>query len=343
MNENLLSVLSQQTFKWVITGVAGFIGSNILEMLLKHNQKVIGIDNFETGHKKNLDDVQNNLSNEDWQRFDFHELDINDYDLIQPIFKNTDFVLHQAALGSVPRSLKDPLRTNAVNIDGFLNVIHASKENNVRGFIYAASSSVYGDHKELPKKENIIGNPLSPYALTKYTNELYAKIYSMEFGLRSIGLRYFNVFGKRQDPNGAYAAVIPLWINSILKDKNIYINGDGSTTRDFCYIENAVQANIFSALNIQNQENQFEVFNVAFGESNSLDTLSKLIASILDENGHTYSKKPIYRDFRAGDIKDSLADISKAKNLIGYMPLYSLEAGLRECIPWYIDNRNNNA
>ena len=343
MNENLITVLDQNTFKWIITGVAGFIGSNILEILLKHNQEVIGIDNFETGHKKNLLDVQNKLSEKDWMRFNFYELDINDYDVIQPIFKNTDFVLHQAALGSVPRSLKDPLRTNAVNINGFLNVIHASKENNVRGFIYAASSSTYGDHKELPKKENVIGNPLSPYALTKYTNELYAKIYSEEFGLRSIGLRYFNVFGKRQDPNGAYAAVIPLWINSILQNKDIYINGDGSTTRDFCYIKNAVEANILSALNIDNQENQFEVFNIAFGESNSLDTLSNLIVSILEEHGHIYSKKPIYRDFRAGDIKDSLADISKAKNLINYTPLYSLEDGLRECIPWYMDDRKNNA
>ena len=322
-------------YKRQVTGVAGFIGSNILEALLKNNQNVIGIDNFETGHASNLDDVKSTVSDKQWNNFDFYEVDINKYEQVESAFQNIDFVLHQAALGSVPRSINDPIRSNAVNISGFLNVLNISKEKNVKGFIYAASSSTYGDHPALPKKEQNIGSPLSPYAITKYANELYAKIFSEHYGIKTIGLRYFNVFGKRQDPRGAYAAVIPLWIQSVINNKEVFINGDGTTTRDFCYIDNAVEANILAALSL-NKINMHAVMNIAFGESNDLNTLFKLIVAILKKNGRSYEMNPTYREFRPGDVKNSLADISKAKELIGYSPAYSLEAGLEESINWYL-------
>ena len=327
--------LGKHKYNWLVTGVAGFIGSNILEALLKNNQNVIGIDNFETGHASNLDDVKSTVSDKQWNNFDFYEVDINKYEQVESAFQNIDFVLHQAALGSVPRSINDPIRSNAVNISGFLNVLNISKEKNVKGFIYAASSSTYGDHPALPKKEQNIGSPLSPYAITKYANELYAKIFSEHYGIKTIGLRYFNVFGKRQDPRGAYAAVIPLWIQSVINNKEVFINGDGTTTRDFCYIDNAVEANILAALSL-NKINMHAVMNIAFGESNDLNTLFKLIVAILKKNGRSYEMNPTYREFRPGDIKKSLADISKAKELIGYSPAYSLEAGLEESINWYL-------
>ena len=327
--------LGKHKYNWLVTGVAGFIGSNILEALLKNNQNVIGIDNFETGHASNLDDVKSTVSDKQWNNFDFYEVDINKYEQVESAFQNIDFVLHQAALGSVPRSINDPIRSNAVNISGFLNVLNISKEKNVKGFIYAASSSTYGDHPALPKKEQNIGSPLSPYAITKYANELYAKIFSEHYGIKTIGLRYFNVFGKRQDPRGAYAAVIPLWIQSVINNKEVFINGDGTTTRDFCYIDNAVEANILAALSL-NKINMHAVMNIAFGESNDLNTLFKLIVAILKKNGRSYEMNPTYREFRPGDVKNSLADISKAKELIGYSPAYSLEAGLEESINWYL-------
>ena len=327
--------LGKHKYNWLVTGVAGFIGSNILEALLKNNQNVIGIDNFETGHASNLDDVKSIVSDKQWNNFDFYEVDINKYEQVESAFRNIDFVLHQAALGSVPRSINDPIRSNAVNISGFLNVLNISKEKNVKGFIYAASSSTYGDHPALPKKEQNIGSPLSPYAITKYANELYAKIFSEQYGIKTIGLRYFNVFGKRQDPHGAYAAVIPLWIQSVINNKEVFINGDGTTTRDFCYIDNAVEANILAALAL-NKINMHAVMNIAFGESNDLNTLFRLIVAILKKNGRSYEMNPTYREFRPGDIKNSLADISKAKELIGYSPAYSLEAGLEESINWYL-------
>ncbi len=336
MNALKFTELSTQSHNWLITGVAGFIGSNILETLLLNNQNVIGIDNFETGHASNLHDVKLSVSEEQWNNFEFHEIDINQYEQVESVFNNIDFVLHQAALGSVPRSINDPIRSNAVNISGFLNVLAISKEKNVKGFIYAASSSTYGDHPELPKKEQNIGTPLSPYAVTKYANELYAKIYSEHYGIKTIGLRYFNVFGKRQDPHGAYAAVIPLWIESAINNKEIFINGDGTTTRDFCYIKNAVEANILAAMSINKISTNSEVMNIAFGESNDLNRLFKLIVSILEKNGKLYKLQPVHRDFRPGDIKNSLADISKAKKLIGYSPAYSLEEGLKESIEWYL-------
>ena len=327
--------LGKHKYNWLVTGVAGFIGSNILEALLKNNQNVIGIDNFETGHASNLDDVKSIVSDKQWNNFDFYEVDINKYEQVESAFQNIDFVLHQAALGSVPRSINDPIRSNAVNISGFLNVLNISKEKNVKGFIYAASSSTYGDHPALPKKEQNIGSPLSPYAITKYANELYAKIFSEQYGIKTIGLRYFNVFGKRQDPHGAYAAVIPLWIQSVINNKEVFINGDGTTTRDFCYIDNDVEANILAALSL-NKINMKAVMNIAFGESNDLNTLFRLIVAILKKNGRSYEMNPTYREFRPGDIKNSLADISKAKELIGYSPAYSLEAGLEESINWYL-------
>ena len=327
--------LGKHKYNWLVTGVAGFIGSNILEALLKNNQNVIGIDNFETGHASNLDDVKSIVSDKQWNNFDFYEVDINKYEQVESAFQNIDFVLHQAALGSVPRSINDPIRSNAVNISGFLNVLNISKEKNVKGFIYAASSSTYGDHPALPKKEQNIGSPLSPYAITKYANELYAKIFSEQYGIKTIGLRYFNVFGKRQDPHGAYAAVIPLWIQSVINNKEVFINGDGTSTRDFCYIDNAVEANILAALSL-NKINMHAVMNIAFGESNDLNTLFRLIVAILKKNGRSYEMNPTYREFRPGDIKNSLADISKAKELIGYSPAYSLEAGLEESINWYL-------
>ena len=338
MREDIKTALQKKKYTWLITGVAGFIGSNLLESLLTNNQCVIGIDNFETGHQDNIDDVKQSVSSSQWKNFTFHEIDIFNYTELENVFNDVDFVLHQAALGSVPRSISDPKRTNEVNISGFLNILNIAKENLVKGFIFATSSSVYGDHKTLPKKENCIGNPLSPYAITKLTNELYAKTFSEHYGFKSVGLRYFNVFGKRQDPHGAYAAVVPRWIKSMIDNNEIYINGDGSTTRDFCYIENAIDANILSALKIQEMTNNFEVMNIAVGESNNLNKLFELIYSITAKNLVRCDKKLSYRDFRAGDIKDSLADISKAKKLIDYYPRYNLKEGLKECIPWYIKN-----
>lgn len=338
MREDIKKALQKNKYTWLITGVAGFIGSNLLESLLTNNQCVIGIDNFETGHQDNIDDVKQSVSSSQWKNFTFHEIDIFDYTELENVFNDVDFVLHQAALGSVPRSISDPKRTNEVNISGFLNVLNIAKENLVKGFIFATSSSVYGDHKTLPKKENCIGNPLSPYAITKLTNELYAKTFSEHYGFKSVGLRYFNVFGKRQDPHGAYAAVVPRWIKSMIDNNEIYINGDGSTTRDFCYIENAIDANILSALKIQEMTNSFEVMNIAVGESNDLNKLFELIYSIIAKNEVCCDKKLSYRNFRPGDIKDSLADISKAKKLINYYPRYNLKEGLKECIPWYIKN-----
>jgi UDP-N-acetylglucosamine 4-epimerase len=341
INTLIKTQLSQNQYKWLVTGVAGFIGSNLLESLLKNDQIVIGIDNLETGFFHNLDEVQKSVSPKQWKNFIFHEQDITNFYKINSLFKNIDFVLHQAALGSVPRSIKDPLKTNEANISGFLNVIQASTENSVKSFIFAASSSTYGDHLALPKKEEIIGKPLSPYAITKYANELYAGVYSKHFNIKTVGLRYFNVFGRRQDPNGAYAAVIPKWIGSMINNEDIFINGDGSTTRDFCYVDNAVQANLLSALNFGNLHNDHNIFNVAFGESNSLITLFNEIKNSLEAHGIKNHRDPIFRDFRDGDIKDSLADITKAQSLIHYDPMFNLSSGLKETIQWFVSTKNN--
>jgi UDP-N-acetylglucosamine 4-epimerase len=322
---------------WLVTGVAGFIGSNLLETLLKLNQKVVGLDNFATGHQRNLDEVKTLVNEEQWNNFSFIEGDIrNAQDCEQALKYNNDtvdYVLHQAALGSVPRSIADPITTNAANITGFLTMLQAAKEAQVKSFTYAASSSTYGDHPALPKVEENIGNPLSPYAVTKYVNELYAGVYAKTYGFKTIGLRYFNVFGQRQDPDGAYAAVIPKWTASLIKGEDVFINGDGETSRDFCFIENTVQMNILAAT--APDEVKDEVYNVAVGDRTTLNGLYKAIQVALNSNGLNISGELIYRDFRAGDVRHSQADVSKAVNNLGYAPEYKILEGISKAMPWY--------
>ena len=322
---------------WLVTGVAGFIGSNLLEHLLKLNQKVVGLDNFATGHQRNLDEVKSLVTSEQWQRFNFIEGDIRNYQDCQTAISNNnfavDYVLHQAALGSVPRSIADPVTSNAANITGFLNMLQAAKEAKVKSFTYAASSSTYGDHPALPKVEEKIGNPLSPYAVTKYVNELYAGVYAKTYGFKTIGLRYFNVFGQRQDPNGAYAAVIPKWTAAMIKGDDVFINGDGDTSRDFCFIENTVQMNILAAT--ASEEAKDEVYNVALGDRTTLNDLYKSIQSALKECDINAIQEPIYRDFRPGDVRHSQADINKAVNKLGYAPEYKILQGISKAMPWY--------
>jgi len=320
---------------WLITGVAGFIGSNLLEHLLKLDQVIVGIDNFSTGYQRNLDEVESLVTDVQWKRFNFIECDIQNYEDCVLALKGVDYVLHQAALGSVPRSIADPLSSNGVNISGFLNVLNASKEEGVKSFTYAASSSTYGDHPTLPKVEKNIGNPLSPYAVTKHVNELYAGVYARNYGFKTIGLRYFNVFGKRQDPDGAYAAVIPKWTASLIKGEEVFINGDGETSRDFCFIENIIQMNILSAIASNDAKDQ--VYNVAVGEKTTLNILYKIIQSALAKNIEHNNQMPIYRDFRAGDVRHSLADISKAKNTLGYLPEFKISDGIEKAMPWYVN------
>ena len=319
---------------WLITGAAGFIGSNLLEALLLNNQKVIGIDNFATGHQFNIDEVKNIVSESQWANFHFIEGDIRDYASCVKAVSNVDYVLHQAALGSVPRSIADPIKSNSANITGFLNIIHASKEEKVQSFTYAASSSTYGDHPALPKLEENIGKPLSPYAVTKYVNELYAGVYARTYGFKSIGLRYFNVFGKRQDPNGAYAAVIPKWTAAMINAEEVFINGDGETSRDFCFIENIVQANILAATANDNSKDQ--VYNVAVGDRTTLNDLFSALRQSLADHGKIYEKPQVYREFRVGDVRHSEADVSKAKRLLGYAPSHTLLEGISAAMPWYI-------
>jgi UDP-N-acetylglucosamine 4-epimerase len=321
---------------WLITGVAGFIGSNLLETLLQLDQPVVGLDNFATGHQRNLDEVQTLVSPEQWARFRFIEGDIRNLEHCQQACHGVDYVLHQAALGSVPRSIEDPITTNSANIDGFLNMLVAARDAGVKRFVYAASSSTYGDHPGLPKQEAIIGKPLSPYAVTKVVNEHYADVFARTYGLESIGLRYFNVFGPRQDPNGAYAAVIPKWTAALIAGEAVYINGDGETSRDFCYIDNAVQANILAATNTTAHAIN-QVYNVAVGERTTLNALfSEIHRQLLPHYPQLQSTQPQYRDFRPGDIRHSLADISKATNYLGYSPIQRLGEGLEIAIPWYI-------
>lgn len=323
---------------WLITGVAGFIGSNLLETLLKLNQYVIGLDNFSTGFQHNLDEVQKLVKKEQWMNFTFINGDIRDLQTCKKACSGVDYVLHQAALGSVPRSIEDPITTNENNISGFLNMLTASRDAGIKRFVYAASSSTYGDHPDLPKVEKSIGNPLSPYAVTKLVNELYANVFALTYDFKAIGLRYFNIFGQRQDPNGAYAAVIPKWFDGLISNKKVYINGDGETSRDFCFIENCVQANLLSALaDDQNATNQ--VYNVAFGERTTLNELYSLIKErVFKFYPEAEKATPLYRDFRAGDVRHSLADISKATNNLGYQPEYSVSQGLDKAVDWYIKN-----
>ena len=334
--QKILLDLKKNPKKWLVTGVAGFIGSNLLEELLKLNQKVVGLDNFSTGNQDNLDEVQSLVSNKQWQAFTFIKGDISNINLCKKACKNVDYVLHQAAIGSVPRSIKDPIRTNKSNITGFLNILVAAKDENVESFVFAASSSTYGDHKSLPKKEHIIGKPLSPYAVTKYVNELYADVFSRTYGFNSIGLRYFNVFGKRQTPNSTYAAVIPKWIDAIINNNQIFIKGDGETSRDFCYIDNAVQANILAATS-NSQQALCNIFNIAVGERTSLNSLYKFLQELIATRSKTKHSNITYRDFREGDVRHSQADISKANQFLGYIPTHKVKAGLKETINWHFN------
>ncbi len=335
---SLVKELKKSQSTWLVTGIAGFIGSNLLETLLKLNQKVVGLDNFSTGHQYNLDEVKGLVTEEQWGNFTLIQGDIREIDTCHQACSGVQYVLHQAALGSVPRSIEDPALTNANNISGFLNMLIAARDARVKRFVYAASSSTYGDHPDLPKLEPNIGNPLSPYAVTKLVNELYADVFAKTYDFNTIGLRYFNIFGQRQDPNGAYAAVIPKWFAALLTGEDTFINGDGETSRDFCFIDNCVQANLLAAT-VQSAEATNQVYNVAFGDRNTLNKLHELIKKRVDHSGCKQGNSQLsYRDFRAGDVRHSLADISKAEKLLGYAPQYSIEKGLDKASQWYTSN-----
>lgn len=327
--------LKQSPKKWLLTGVAGFIGSNLLEELLRLGQGVVGLDNFSTGYKHNLDDVRKDVGEDLCAHFTFIEGDIRSLEDCQKACDGVDYVLHQAALGSVPRSIDDPITTNQSNIDGFINMLVAARDAKVKRFVYAASSSTYGDHAGLPKKEDIIGRPLSPYAVTKYVNELYADVFARTYGIRSIGLRYFNVFGRRQDPEGAYAAVIPCWIGELLNNKVPTINGDGETSRDFCYINNVIQANLLAATT-ENPEAINQIYNVAAGSRTTLNELFNMIRELLEEyHSDIKNISPAYGPFRPGDVRHSQADIQKAKYLLGYNPTHDVKKGMVETVRWF--------
>lgn len=328
--------LKQNRHSWLITGVAGFIGSNLLETLLRLDQRVVGLDNLATGFRHNLDDVREKVSAVQWSNFTFIEGDIRDLDACRKACEGVEYVLHEAALGSVPRSVENPINTNETNISGFLNMLVAARDAGVQRFVYAASSSTYGDHPGLPKVEDKIGKPLSPYAVTKYVNELYAEVFARTYGFNTIGLRYFNVFGPRQSPNGAYAAVIPKWAASLIKDEPVYINGDGETSRDFCFIENVLQINLLAATT-QNSEATNQIYNVAVGDRTTLNELYEgLRQNLLPRFPHLATAKPVYRDFRSGDVRHSLADVSKARNLLGYEPTHRIGEGLKVAMDWYV-------
>jgi UDP-N-acetylglucosamine 4-epimerase len=332
--DNVRFTLQTTPKKWAITGVAGFIGSNLLEALLKLNQQVVGLDNFATGHQHNLDEVKKNVTPEQWARFNFISGDIRKPSDCAKVVTGADYVLHHAALGSVPRSIVEPIMSNEVNVTGHLNMLEASKNANVTNMVYAASSSTYGDHPGLPKVEDRIGKPLSPYAVTKYVNELYSDVYKTTYDFDTIGLRYFNVFGRRQDPLGAYAAVIPAWVSVMLKDESITINGDGETSRDFCHVNNVVQANILAATAPAEARNN--IYNVACGDRNTLNNLFDLIKLNLAKNEISYALAPVLGPERKGDVRHSQADITKISTKLGFIPTHDLASGLTESISWYI-------
>lgn len=324
--------------KWLITGVAGFIGSNLLEALLRLNQTVVGIDNFSTGYQRNLREVESRITREQWRRFRLIEGDISDIKLCKKVCTAMDYVLHEAALGSVPASIENPEACHRANVTGFLNVLIAARDAKVNRLVYASSSAVYGDNPDLPKTEDKVGAVLSPYAASKAMGEIYATAFKRAYGLESIGLRYFNVFGPRQDPEGAYAAVIPKWLAALLKRQKTYINGDGETTRDFCYIENVVQANLLAATTGRTAAVN-QVYNIAFGTRMTLNELFQILQKMsrkLDPD--LPAQKPIYRDFRPGDVRHSVADIRKARELLGYHPSHNVEQGLGEALNWYHQN-----
>ena len=340
--EELQEHLKSSQNTWLVTGVAGFVGSNLLERLLILNQKVVGLDNFDTGHQHNIDqaieDAEKATGKELNGNFSFINGDIRKIEDCKRACDGVDYVLHQAALGSVPRSIEDPINTNRANIDGFLNMLVSSKDAKVKRFVYAASSSTYGDHPDLPKVEDKIGNPLSPYAVTKVVNELYASVFAKTYGFKTIGLRYFNIFGKRQDPNGAYAAVIPKWVAAILNKEDVFINGDGETSRDFCYIDNTVQMNLLAATT-DNNEATDQVYNVALNDRTSLNKLYQMIEDRLIQRTKGLEKKdPIYRNFRAGDVRHSQANITKAQKLLEYQPKYKISEGMDKAMDWYVSH-----
>ena len=333
----LTKSMTAEPSRWLITGVAGFIGSNLLETLLKLGQTVVGLDNFMTGYQKNLDMVRDIVGPEAWSRFTFIEGDIRDIDTCHTACKGVQHVLHEAALGSVPRSIDDPLLSNSCNITGYLHMLVAARDAGVKSFVYAASSSTYGDSPELPKVEDKIGSPLSPYAVTKYVDELYADVFNRCYGFSSVGLRYFNVFGQRQDPYGAYAAVIPQWFASVIKQETVFVNGDGETSRDFCYIDNVVQANLLASFAQGDATNK--IYNVAFGQRTTLNELFDLIKEeVARHKPEVMSAQCVHRDYRAGDVRHSLADISRAHNLLGYDPQFDVRQGLRLAGDWYAAN-----
>lgn len=334
--QTLRQQLLAQPRKWLVTGVAGFIGSNLLETLLKLDQQVVGLDSFITGHQHNLDQVQAAVSPQQWARFQMITGDIRDVEVCRQASSGVNYVLHQAALGSVPRSVEDPITTNACNISGFLNMLVAARDAGVERFVYAASSSTYGDHPALPKVEDAIGRPLSPYAVTKLVNELYADVFGRTYGMATIGLRYFNIFGPRQDPAGAYAAVIPKWIAAMIAGESVRINGDGETSRDFCYVANAVQANLLAAT-VTDKDAIGQVYNVAVGDRTTLNEVCESMrAALAPKFPHLADFKPSYGDFRVGDVRHSQADVSKAKRLLGYAPSHRIADGLQESLAWYV-------
>jgi UDP-N-acetylglucosamine 4-epimerase len=334
--EQQIKAIENTPRTWLVSGVAGFIGSNLLEYLLKHGQKVVGLDNFATGHQYNLDKVQHEVGADNWNNFNFIEGDICDFDTCVNACNGVDHVLHQAALGSVPRSIEDPIATNASNVTGFLHMLTAARDAGVKSFVYAASSSTYGDEPNLPKREAVIGNPLSPYAVTKYVNELYSNVFSRAYGFDSVGLRYFNVFGPRQDPNGAYAAVIPKWIGDMVNQEQIYINGKGDTSRDFCYVDNAVEANVLASLT-ENPDARGQVYNVALHEQTSLTELFDRIREAIAARKPELTIPDVkFQDYRAGDVLHSLADISKARELLGFDPSIRVDEGLELTVDWFL-------
>jgi UDP-N-acetylglucosamine 4-epimerase len=335
--------LREEPGSWLVTGAAGFIGSNLVEALLGLDQWVLGLDNYSTGHRRNLEEVENLVSAGQWRRFEFIEGDIRNLEGCRRSCAGVNYVLHQAALGSVPRSIKDPLSTNASNVTGFLNMLVASRDAGIRRFVYAGSGSTYGDHPALPKVEDRIGRPLSPYAVTKYVNELYAGVFARVYGIETIGLRYFNVFGRRQDPGGAYAAVIPRWFGNLLKHEPCIINGDGETSRDFCYVDNVVQANLLAAV-VSGEHAVNQIYNVAYGRRTTLNTLYALIRATLARTEPELAElEPVYGPFRPGDVRHSQADIGKAARLLGYKPTHSVEQGLEEVVGWYVEHLSRSA
>lgn len=333
--QEVQACLQRQRRHWLVTGAAGFIGSHLVEALLRLGQRVVGMDNFATGHQRNLDGVRTLVGEAAWAGFSFIDGDIRSAADCRRACLDADYVLHEAALGSVPRSIADPQLTNETNISGFLNMLVAARDAGARRFVYAASSSTYGDHQALPKVEHRIGRPLSPYAVTKYVNELYADVFARTYGVESVGLRYFNVFGPRQDPDGAYAAVIPQWVAALIRNEPLRINGDGETSRDFCYITNVVQANLLAALANDDAVNQ--VYNVAVGDRSTLNDLYGMMKALLSGNfAHVAAHVPEYVDFRHGDVRHSQADISKAAALLGYVPTHRINDGMREAMDWYV-------